>query len=188
MGLDMYLNAKRYISGYKHSKPESQEACRAALEAAGLTAVASDESQYAEVEACAIYWRKANAIHRWFVENVQGGNDDCDRYYVSREKLLELRAACAQVLGVAEIVEGQPCHTSTTYRAGEEPEPHFEMGRALLNGEKAAEVLPTQAGFFFGGTDYDEGYQDLEHTIREIDRVLAALPEFAHLEYHANRW
>lgn len=23
------------------------------------------------------YWRKANAVHRWFVNNVQGGVDDC---------------------------------------------------------------------------------------------------------------
>jgi hypothetical protein len=25
------------------------------------------------------YWRKANAIHRWFVEHVQDGNDDLAR-------------------------------------------------------------------------------------------------------------
>lgn len=45
------------------------------------------------------YWRKENAIHKWFVENVQNGVDDC--YYhteVTREHLDELRDVCHQVL------------------------------------------------------------------------------------------
>jgi hypothetical protein len=37
-----------------------------------------------------MYWRKANAIHRWFVENVQDGVDDCREYYVDPEKLKDL--------------------------------------------------------------------------------------------------
>ena len=36
------------------------------------------------------YWRKANHIHQWFVENIQDGNDDCREYYVPRERLKEL--------------------------------------------------------------------------------------------------
>lgn len=44
------------------------------------------------------YWRKANAIHKWFVDNVQSGVDECQRGYVSREQLKELRDTCAAVL------------------------------------------------------------------------------------------
>ena len=29
-----------------------------------------------------IYWRKANAIHGWFVKNAQQGIDDCRTYSV----------------------------------------------------------------------------------------------------------
>ena len=36
------------------------------------------------------YWRKANAVHNWFVDNVQDGNDDCKRYWVSKEDLQKL--------------------------------------------------------------------------------------------------
>lgn len=39
------------------------------------------------------YFRKANQIHRWFVENVQSGEDDCGTYPVSRtqaEQLLDI--------------------------------------------------------------------------------------------------
>ena len=42
------------------------------------------------VEVVCVYWRKANQIHKWFVDNVQGGNDNCGEYYVSQNKLQEL--------------------------------------------------------------------------------------------------
>ena len=45
-----------------------------------------------------IYWRKANQIHRWFVQNVQNGEDDCGEYCVTREQLEELLQTCTQVL------------------------------------------------------------------------------------------
>lgn len=45
------------------------------------------------------YWRKANHIHRWFVENVQDGIDDCDYHReVTKEDLEELRDICHEVL------------------------------------------------------------------------------------------
>ena len=44
------------------------------------------------------YWRKANEIHRWFVENVQLGEDDCKEYHVSIGKINELRNTCKKVL------------------------------------------------------------------------------------------
>lgn len=37
-----------------------------------------------------VYWRKFNAVHDWFVRNVQNGVDDCGRYVVSKKKLVEL--------------------------------------------------------------------------------------------------
>ena len=44
------------------------------------------------------YWRKANAIHRWFVENVQKGEDDCKTYPVTLTQLITLRDLCQEVL------------------------------------------------------------------------------------------
>jgi hypothetical protein len=44
------------------------------------------------------YWRKANAIHAWFVKNVQNGEDDCGNYIVSKGLLIELRNLCIKVL------------------------------------------------------------------------------------------
>ena len=50
------------------------------------------------VEVTCAYWRKSNQIHAWFVDNVQGGEDNCGEYYVSHEKLKELRETCRQAL------------------------------------------------------------------------------------------
>ena len=36
------------------------------------------------------YWRKANQIHNWMVNNVQSGNDDCGLYEVSIYHIMEL--------------------------------------------------------------------------------------------------
>ena len=36
------------------------------------------------------YWRKANAIHGWFVDNAQKGVDDCGYYELTKEILEKL--------------------------------------------------------------------------------------------------
>lgn len=45
-----------------------------------------------------VYWRKSNAIHNWFVQNVQNGDDDCRSYMVTRSMLQELKKDCKEVL------------------------------------------------------------------------------------------
>jgi hypothetical protein len=51
------------------------------------------------------YWRKFNALHGWFVENCQGGEDDCGEYYVSIEKLRQLLDLLKAVLDNPEKAE-----------------------------------------------------------------------------------
>lgn len=43
------------------------------------------------------YWRKANAIHKWFVDNIQDGNDDCKDYKIDIEYIIKLKEVCEQV-------------------------------------------------------------------------------------------
>ena len=50
-----------------------------------------------QIEEEVAYWRKANAIHKWFVENVQAGVDNCGYYEVSQYQLQELLDVCKQV-------------------------------------------------------------------------------------------
>lgn len=44
------------------------------------------------------YWRKANAIHAWFVKNVQWGEDDCKKYSLWLEDLNDLLRVCGKIL------------------------------------------------------------------------------------------
>lgn len=45
------------------------------------------------------YWRKVNAIHGWFVKNVQNDIDDCGQHRpVTKKDLEELRDLCSRVL------------------------------------------------------------------------------------------
>jgi len=87
------------------------------------------------------YWRKANAIHAWFVRNCADNVDNCSPMKVDRVMLEELLHVCRRVL------ENPYC---------------------------AEDVLPTQAGFFFGDTDYGEYYMnDVQETIEILERALA---------------
>ena len=83
-----------------------------------------------------MYWRKANQIHQWFVDNVQNGVDDCGSYVVD-------------LCQIDELLD--------------------DIDLVLSNHSLADDILPTQSGFFFGGTEYDKYYfSDLRETKRKL--------------------
>lgn len=99
MGLDMYLNAKRYLSDYRDADAPAKDAILQQFPE--LNAYLEEESEANPVTGVVArvgYWRKANQIHSWFVQNVQNGEDDCKSYYVGREQLQELKTLCERVL------------------------------------------------------------------------------------------
>ena len=54
------------------------------------------------------YWRKANAIHKWFVDNVQDGIDDCDYHNeVTKEILEDLLDTCEKVIANSKLIDGK---------------------------------------------------------------------------------
>ena len=139
MGLDMYLKAQWYLSQFDETEKKIAESVN---EIVGLEKMPGRKNV---IESEAIYWRKANAIHKWFVDNVQDGVDDCGNYGVATGQLKELAETCRKVLNDKSL---------------------------------ASELLPSQSGFFFGGTDYDELYfNDLEYTAIEIEKLLSIRSE-----------
>ena len=44
------------------------------------------------------YWRKANHIHKWFVDNCADGKDECQKIWLGKEDLEKLRSVCAEVM------------------------------------------------------------------------------------------
>ena len=96
MGLDMYLSKRTYVKRWDHQKPENQH--EVIVNRGGKPREDIDNSRISEVIEQVMYWRKANAIHAWFVQNVQEGVDDCKEYWVGEEKLQELVDLCSKVV------------------------------------------------------------------------------------------
>lgn len=104
MGLDMYLSASKHI--HKYNWKESTRDNRSVnpefdslITMTKLDNVQTEEDIYgASIEVVCAYWRKVNAVHAWFVANIQDGKDDCGIYYVSVENLRTLRDLCQRVI------------------------------------------------------------------------------------------
>lgn len=93
MGLDMYLDRHIFVGAeYEHRNVKG--VIDISVEGKPLVVNFSKVSYIVER---AIYWRKANAIHQWFVDNCQGGVDECQTVHVYREKLEELLSLCKRV-------------------------------------------------------------------------------------------
>lgn len=134
------------------------------------------------------YWRKANQIHNWFVENVQDGEDDC-RYHreVTKEDLEELLDICETIKRIA-IMESAPVENGYVYENGKQT-PIYEDGALIVNAAEIENLLPTQSGFFFGGTGYDSYYMnDIEHTIDVITKVIETTDFDREMLYYISSW
>ena len=100
MGLDMYLDKEMYV-GANWCRPEKISG-EVTLKVGNVDfSKRINPFKISRIVEMVGYWRKANQIHRWFVENVQDGEDDCGRYPVSGEQLAEL-------LRIVKIVIANP--------------------------------------------------------------------------------
>lgn len=142
----MRLKASKYVSGYSFSNDEGKKLYAAMLAACGLTIDDVDKhTPSGTINLTVAYWRKANAIHNWFIQECAGGEDDCRPVHVRREQLEEL-------LNLAK-------DASKAYNDG--------------NKDKAGEILQPVGGFFFGSTDINEWYlEDLKSTISQLEKIL----------------
>lgn len=117
------------------------------------------------------YWRKANQIHNWFVENVQSGIDECQSSFVSREQLAFLLDLCKMVRMSCNLVPGTI--TNGYLLAANGTEPIYQEGMLIEDSFMAQICLPATSGFFFGSTEYEQYYvQDIDETIAILERVL----------------
>lgn len=134
------------------------------------------------------YWRKENMIHQWFVDHVQDGVDDC-RYHneCTKEILEELLDTCEKVKQIAVLKPGQVVN-GQTFTNGKW-ENCYEYGEVIVNADEVAALLPTQGGFFFGGTEYDNWYmRGVEDTIDILTRVLETTDFEKEMVYYVSSW
>lgn len=102
MGLDMYLRIKKRDYGEKPvveiGNKELEEVYKANATSSRKDTVWTIETKTYDI----MYWRKANAIHKWFVDECGEGVDECQDIEVPWEKLWELETKCLRALADKE--------------------------------------------------------------------------------------
>ncbi len=94
MGLDMYLTKKIYIgANYEHNKVTGTIELFSNGKLIGINL-----EKIVDINERTAYWRKSNQIHKWFVDNVQEGEDNCAEYYVSDDNLKDLVNLCKKAI------------------------------------------------------------------------------------------
>lgn len=203
MGLDMYISKNKCVDHDRDSRERT--------------------IKIKEV----IYLRKANQIHKYFVDNFGGGVDECQEIGIEIDDIKNLNDICKRIVKESKLADGWVYYEYNCSRrvpkdkaielavkkdlrfvnAGgvapsdikvgdylwgsetsadkveeiEEQDDEFYIrcgsecvAKVITNPELAQAELPTQAGFFFGDTNYNEYYlDDLKEYIRQADEVIA---------------
>ena len=135
MGLDMYFYARKttYKSFSKWDKSGKVDETNYPEDLKTFSDYIYDrnfKSAETETRYQIGYFRKFNALHSYIVKTFANGVDECQDIILYKEDVEQIKKVLDEVLNAHQQVE------------------------------KAKELLPTQSGFFFGGTDYDEFYFD----------------------------
>lgn len=183
MGLDMYINRKvrryRKDDGTYTFDLDGYESDR----------FGCGNVEWVETEVA--YWRKANAIHKWFVDNVQDGEDDCRETEIDIGVIREIRDLCLSILkDMKGMVLRVPKKDVKSFKEVYGQKDGFKQRIAIdpdnisaLEGVTDYHVvsdtsvcrdrLPTQDGFFFGSVKYNGAYfWNLAKTIEMMNRII----------------
>ena len=150
-------------------------------------------------------WRKANAIHNWFINNCTNGvkyqpieklrdefldmcneaylPDYCEWCYPTQVfigQLVKLRDICKEVLDHSELVPAKIID-SYTYQLSPSgvlvEKANMVDGYVILDPTFARKHLPTIDGFFFGSTDYNQWYYEyVKYTYDGLNIILSIDP------------
>ncbi len=101
------------------------------------------------------YWRKANAIHGWIINNTES-EDNCTPIHLSKQLVIELRDACAEVL-----------------RVGTD-----EIAWELLP--------PSSGFFFGGNEVDEWYWENIKQTVTKLNEIIDNSVEDQEFEYHAS--
>ena len=94
MGLDSYLYAKKFVASSSWAREEECNTVKDIANLMGGNDFLLDGLQFAEVKLQLAYWRKANQIHKFFVDECGNGVDDQQDIYVERDDLKNLLERC----------------------------------------------------------------------------------------------
>lgn len=177
MGLDMYLYKKSYVKNWEHTPNERKHKVTVRMNGKVRKDIKPERISYIVKEVA--YWRKFNALHAWFVKNCADGIDDCREVYVGTDQLKKLLENLKKIKASLDKSNKKKVKIKTGW-SSTEGDTYAEID-VFTDTSLAEELLPTQSGFFFGGTEYDDWYyQDIVETIKTFEELLAEeakLPE-----------
>lgn len=173
MGLDMYLTGKKYFGGRYNEKEEFVELKRKAPWEKREEVLKFNVKDIDSIIIDFGYWRKANAIHKWFVDHCWDGKYEDyhgEEISVEKKQLEELRDLCINVK--AEILKKKT----------------FATKKKVID-----KMLPMQDGFFFGYRNDEEGIEyyidDLTETIKIVDEAIKKMHLYNVCElYYSASW
>jgi hypothetical protein len=194
MGLDMYLYAEKYISQRDYvPDTNDEEMYNSITSTTGMNSLPTPSFGGVTVSKCIGYWRKANAVHGWFVDELADGIDECQRIGVGREDLIKLRNDCLNELANRDMAVPNEKQNEVTIKDEENMAflitQRIEEERNKINSDSPVGVLEPRAGFFFGSTDKDEWYyEQLDYTVDMINSTLACDSDKEYEYYYRASW
>lgn len=180
MGLDMYLYKENYVRNWDHMTPEQRHKITVKKNNKVRKDIKPERISY--VVELVGYWRKFNALHSWFVENLADGVDNCQRIPVEIDDLKKLLGTLKEVKSVLD--KSKVVVKVLKDWNGEEYE-----HKVYQCEDEVKELLSPQQGFFFGSYEIDEWYkQDVEKTIVLLEELLNEDPDDISDYYYQASW
>lgn len=138
MGLDMSLYREVQMKGKMEITDEK------------VGAVLNEDTMRPSVKHEVCYWRKFNALHKYFNDHFnEQDNDNCVNMYMNIDDIRELLRLVKQIRKQVIVRDEK------------------------ITNPEVCGALPTEEGFFFGSTDYDKYYvSDLDLTIGQLSKVI----------------
>lgn len=127
------------------------------------------------------YWRKANHIHNYFVNEVislKHKKDEDFEYHgdyelIGKPHLVKLLDKVNYLLDNIILEDGEIANGMRLDKDTGEFVPNMVQGKRIANPQICEKTLPRVDGFFFGDQEYTQWYyNDLVHTKEMLEKIL----------------
>lgn len=132
MGLDMYLNKKTYVKRWNHTPEHS--VYHITIDREKGHGIKTERVTFIEEEL--MYWRKSNHIHKFFVDQCGGGEDNCQEMYVDIETIENLIGRLKKVVKAKDdkvSTDLLPTESGCFFGSTEYDEYYYEDCETTLN-------------------------------------------------------
>lgn len=120
-------------------------------------------------------FRKANHIHAYMINNFHDGKDNQKDFRVPILGIIEFKEVLTKVIA---SLEASPKKTIQVKSGWNKDGDMYSNVEVFEDTSVAEELLPTQSGFFFGGTEYDEWYLDqCKEALDMCNKILESNPK-----------